>query len=121
MSAFDSAEELGAFFSTDEFAENATLTTGAGEFALTGIPDVLSDVAKPGGIQNSSRSPFLTGAAEFSIQEFQFLTSSASVRSASAKMEDKLTILTGSYAGVYRVKDINHDGAICRLLLNKSR
>lgn len=117
--AVEAHDELMAFFSPAEFGENATVTTGAGSFSLTGIPDVLSDTAAPGGIQNSSRSPFTTGAAEFAIQEPQFLTDAASVEAAGTQLDDTLTILSGDYAGAYRIKDINRDGGLCRLLLNK--
>lgn len=111
--------ELDGFFSPDEFGELATLRTKLGTFDLPGHPDAFAASAKPGGTQNSSRSPFTTGAAEFSVTELQFMCAASKVAGAGAVAEDTLTITTGDYSGDYRIKNINRDGAICRLLLSK--
>lgn len=115
----ESDAELMAFFSPTEFGEEAIIRTAAGDFPVTGHPDVMSDTAKPGGLQNTSRSPFMTGAAEFTVQEFQFLTAASLVLQAQTSLDDTLVIETGNLAGEYRIKDINQDGDICRLLLNQ--
>lgn len=114
----ESNADLMAFFSTDEFAENAIIRTAAGDTPVTGHPDVMSDTDKPGGRKGSTMSPFMSGAAEFTIQEFQFLTQAEIVEAAGTKLDDTLIISTGDQAGTYRIKDINRDGGLCRLLLN---
>lgn len=115
----ESEAELMSFFSPDEFGEEATLRTGTGDHPVTGHPDTMAETAKPGGVQNSSRGAFTTGAADFTVQELQFMTDSGRVAASGAKREDTLIIQAGRYAGQYRIKDIQSDGAVCRLLLNK--
>lgn len=113
--AFDTADELAAFFA--DFAEDAIIHTAAGDFPVTGIPDVLADNMRPGGVSDSNTSPFISARAEFTIQEFQFLTTAE--QAAPASLEDTLEITTGNHVGHYRIKDLNRDGGLCRILLNR--
>lgn len=113
--AFDTADELIAFFS--DFAEDAIIHTAAGDLTITGIPDVVADNVRPGGVSDSNTSPFISARAEFTIQEYQFLTTAE--QAAPASLEDTLEIATGGYVGQYRIKDMNRDGGLCRILLNR--
>ena len=58
------------------------------------------------------------GAADLRVQALQFHTPFSPV--AHAKTEDTLIILSGIFAGEYRIRaPIERDGDQCRLLLNK--
>lgn len=117
--AVESAADLEGFFNPNEFGAEALLITGTGEHPVTGIPDSFAEDDRLGATSNSSRSPFLAGAADFSLTELQFHLSWPSVLGAGAVAEDTLQILTGTYAGLYRVKEVKRDGEQCRLMLNK--
>lgn len=118
--AIESPDELMAFFSADEFAESATILNIAGSHPITGNFDTMADVQRPGGTTNSSRSPFITGAAEFSVYDLQYTTDWWRVQAAQTAQEDVLDVATGSrHAGQYRIKDIQRDGDIVRLMLNR--
>lgn len=117
--AVESAADLAGFFNPNEFAEEATIITGTGSFPVTGIPDSFAEADRLGSTSNSSRSPFLAGAADFSVTELQFHLPWHSVVAAGAVAENSLQIMTGTYAGLYRIKEVKRDGEQCRLMLNK--
>lgn len=116
--AIESDAELMAFFSADEFAEAAVIQNVAGDHPITGNFDTMAEPSTPGGTQNSSRGPFMSGAADFSVTELQFTTDTWRVTDAGTSAEDVLVVATGRYAGQYRIKEIKPDGDICRLMLN---
>lgn len=117
--AVESAADLEGFFNPNEFGAEALLITGAGSFPVAGIPDSFAEEDRLGATSNSSRSPFLAGAADFSVTELQFQLPWHSVLAAGAVAEDSLQITTGTYAGLYRIKEVKRDGEQCRLMLNK--
>lgn len=109
----ESPADLAAFFSSDEFATEAVI---AGVGAVSGIIDAVAESERPGGNSRSGSSTWIVGAADFSVSKLQFTTSWGSV--SRVVPEDELSIAAGAYAGTYRVKDIQRDGEICRLILN---
>lgn len=116
--AVESAADLASFFNPDEFGVEATLRTNAGDVTIIGIPDSEAQTERPGENSRSSASPFLVGAADFRAQHLQFHTPFLPV--AHAKAEDVLIILSGIFAGEYRIRaPIERDGDQCRILLNK--
>ncbi len=117
--AIESPAELMAFFSADEFAESATILNVAGSHPITGNFDTMAEIGRPGSTQNSGRTPFLAGAADFSVSELQFTTDWWRVQAAQTAHEDVLDVPAGPHAGQYRIKDIQRDGDICRLMLNR--
>ena len=117
--AIESDAELMAFFSANEFADEAVIENVAGGHPITGNFDTMAQRAKPGGVQNSSQGPFIGGAAEFAVTELQFTTDTWRVQQAGAKSDDTMVVTTGRHAGQYRIKEIQSDGDICRLLLNE--
>lgn len=117
--AIESPDELMAFFSAGEFAEAATILNVAGSHPITGNFDSAADLQRPGGTTNSSRSAFITGAAEFSVHELQYTTDWWRVQAAQVAQEDVLDVPAGKHAGQYRIKDIQRDGDIVRLMLNR--
>lgn len=110
----ESDDELAAFFSGDEFADQATITGVTGD--VSGIMDTYHDQQRPGGTSNSTMGAFMVGAADMSIQTHQFTT--AWSRVSSVALDSTLTIASGRYAGAYRIKDKQRDGEIVRLMLN---
>lgn len=117
--AVESSDDMMAFFSPEEFGEKAVIHSATVDLEIIGIPDTMAETQRPGDTANSGRSPFLAGAADFTMQELQFTTPFVFVHQAEAAAENTLTILAGIYAGEYRIKDIQRDGEICRLMLNK--
>lgn len=116
--AFDLDDELKVAFSPEEFGEEAIIRTVSREYPLTGTPAAYADIAKPGSAQNSSRGAFSTGAADFSVGILQFTCLTTDATESAVAAEDTLIIKTGRHAGEYRIKDINIDGSVCRLVLN---
>lgn len=117
--AIESAADLEGFFNPNEFGAEALLITGAGEFPVTGIPDSFAEDDRLGSTSKSGRSPFMAGAADFSLTELQFQLPWHHVVAAGVVAENSLQIITGTYAGLYRVKEVKRDGEQCRLMLNK--
>lgn len=117
--AVETAADLEGFFNPSEFGEEALLITGTGSHPVTGIPDSFAEDDRLGSTSKSGRSPFMAGAADFSLTELQFQLPWHSVLSAGAIADDSLQIITGTYAGLYRVKEVKRDGEQCRLMLNK--
>jgi hypothetical protein len=114
----ESDADLAAFFNGDEFADEGVVSTQAGQIPVSGIIDIEADDERPGANSRSSSSPFMAGAADATIHRIQFMTQFAPV--ASVRPEDTLQIPSGKYAGNYRIRDIQRDGEVCRLLLNKA-
>lgn len=108
----ESYEDLALFFDTSDFGTEATINGGT----IVGIIDSAAATDRPGANSRSSASPWIAGAADVSITRLQFATTWHSV--SAVKAEDTLTIAAGAYAGSYRVKDIQRDGELCRLILN---
>jgi hypothetical protein len=109
----ETADELAAFMSPDTFGVFASCE-GA---RFTGLADCYHDHQRPGATSNSTMGAFMVGAADVSIVTHQFTTTWP--LAASVGVEKTLTIESGSLAGDYRIKDIQRDGDIVRLMLNK--
>ena len=109
----ESPADLAAFFSADEFATVAVI---AGVGAVSGIIDSAAESDRPGGNARSGSSTWIVGAADFSVTRLQFTAPWPAV--SGVVPECDLSIAAGPYAGTYRVKDIQRDGEICRLILN---
>lgn len=109
----ESPDDLAGFFDPDEFGDEA-VCDGLG---LTGIASVVHDMQRPGATSNSSMGSFMVGAADMSLSTISFSTPWP--MPATIEVEKTLTISTGKHAGDYRVKDIQRDGDIVRLMLNK--
>jgi PP-loop superfamily ATP-utilizing enzyme len=114
----ESDADLAAFFNGDEFAAEGVVSTQGGDVVVSGIIDTEADNDRPGANARSSSSPFITGAADATIQIIQYLTQFAPL--SQARPDDAISITTGKYAGSYRIRDIQRDGEVCRLLLNKA-
>lgn len=125
----ESDADLLTFFSPDEFGTEAVITSGSGDIPVSGIMDTMADAERPGANSRSGSSPFLVGATDAKIQRLQFTTPFAPI--ASVRAEDRMNIpalrsdgtpnnAAGNYAGDYRIRDIQRDGEVCRLLLNKA-
>lgn len=113
----DFNSDLATFFNPAEFGVLAVIALPDGEADITGTPSTYADTDRPGANQNSGISAFMVGAADFGIQPAQFLTAWQPV--ASAVPDALLTIQDGDYAGRWRVRRIERDGALARLILNK--
>ena len=118
MPPIESDADLAAFFSADECGTAGVVSTQSGSIPVSGIMDTMADNDRPGANARSGSSPFMVGAADATIQRIQFLTPFSPV--ASVRPEDTLTIAAGKYAGTYRIRDIQRDSEVCRLLLNKA-
>jgi len=106
--------DLAAFFSPDEFADLASIDGVAQP--VSGIASTMADQQRAGATSGSSMGSWLVGAADLSIQRLQFTTAWAPA--AAVEVEAGMTIQTGRYAGTYRIKDIQRDGEIVRLVLS---
>jgi len=116
--AVESESDLMGFFDAGEFGTAASIQTRTEVIpSVFGIASTSYDNDRPGANSQSGTSPFLAGAADAGIQRTQFLTPFAPV--STVRPEDTLTISAGEYTGVYRIKDIQRDGALVRLILNK--
>jgi hypothetical protein len=115
--AVESDADLLGFFDPTEFGTEAVIAAVSGPIEFAGIIDSEAGSDRPGSNSRSGSSPFLTGAADAKIQTIQMMTPFAPV--SDARAEDTLTIAAGPYAGAYRIRDIQRDGEVCRLLLNK--
>ena len=109
----ESPDELAAFFSADVFGAFA-ICEG---IRFEGIPDAYHDEQRPGATTNSSMGAFMVGAADMNLSTHQFTTSWP--LAATVGVEKTMTIEGGDYAGNYRIKDIQRDGSVVRLMLNK--
>lgn len=118
MPPIESASDLAAYFSPDEFGVDGVVSTQSGTIPVSGIMDVAADNDRPGANARSGSSPFMVGVADATIHRLQFMTQFAPV--AAVRAEDTLQITAGQYAGNYRIRDIQRDGEVCRLLLNKA-
>ena len=110
--------DLAAFFHPSEFGASATVVLPGGAVDITGTPSTYAEQERPGSNTNSGNNSFLVGVAELRIHVVQFLTPWAAV--ATAKPECLLTIHEGDHAGAWRVRDIQRDGDIARLILNQA-
>jgi hypothetical protein len=117
--ALDLAADLATFFNADEFGVFAVIGLPAGDLQISGVASTLAEHERPGGNSSSSLGAFMVGAADFNLQATHFLTPWAPV--ATARPECLLTISTGNHAGQWRVRDIQRDGDIARLILNEYR
>ena len=113
----ESASDLAAFFDPAEFGAAAVIELPGGPLAIVGNPSTHALRERPGSNTNSSMGSFMLGAADFNLQAVQFMTPWAPI--AGAQSECLLTIEAGEYAGVWRVRDIQRDGSVARLILNK--
>ena len=118
MPPIESDADLAAFFSADEFGTAGVVSTESGQIPVSGIMDTMADNDRPGANSRSNSSPFIVGSADATIQRIQFVTRFSVV--SSVRAEDTLNIPAGAYAGNYRIRDIQRDGEVCRLLLNKA-
>ena len=109
----ESPDELASFFSADEFGAFAVCEG----FRAQGIPDAYHDDQRPGATTNSSMGAFMVGAADMNLSTHQFTTTWP--LPTAWGLEKTLTIEAGEYAGTYRIKDIQRDGSVVRLMLNK--
>lgn len=109
----ESDYDLDAFFQPEEFG----LIALVGGVPVPGVMDTMADDQRPGATANSSMGSFLVGAADATIQKLQFTCRWSLV--ASVAVETSLVIESGEFAGTYRIKDIQRDSQICRLMLNK--
>lgn len=109
----ESSDDLAGFFNPDEFGDEAACE-GSG---LVGIASAYHDQQRPGATSNSSMGSFMVGAADVSITTHKFTTPWP--LPSTVAVEKTITIQTGKLAGEYRIKDIQRDGDIVRLMLNK--
>ncbi len=114
----ESAIDLAAFVSPSEFSELATLHTPSGPVPLAVIPDTFTSVSRPAENSNSSTGPFKAGAADVITQMMQIMTTDPAARMASA--DCTLEILTGDFAGKYRIRAVSRDGDMTRYNLNRT-
>lgn len=110
----ETAADLAAFFNPNEFADLAIIDGVAQP--VGGIMTTAADQQRAGATSGSSMGSWLVGAADLSIQTLQFITPWAPV--SAVQVEATMTIPQGRYAGTYRVKDIQRDGEIVRLVLS---
>ncbi len=113
----ESASDLAAFFNPTEFGDAAVIELPGGPLAIVGTPSTHALRERPGSNTNSSMGAFMLGVADFNLQAVQFMTPWAPI--AGAQNECLLTIAGGEHAGTWRVRDIQRDGAVARLILNK--
>lgn len=109
----ETADELAAFMDPDTFGVFASCDADR----FTGLADCYHDQQRPGATSNSSVGSFMAGVADVSIVTHQFTTTWP--LAASVGVEKTLTIESGPHAGAYRIKDMQRDGEIVRLMLNK--
>ena len=113
----DFSSDLAVFFNPTEFGDEATIALPDCFATVHGTASTYALRERPGSNTNSSMGSFMLGAADFNLQAVQFLTAWGPVAAAQAECE--LTINTGPHAGEWRVRDIQRDGDIARLILNK--
>ena len=118
MPPVETDADLTTFFSADEFGTAGVVSTKSGQINVVGIMDIAADHDRPGANSRSGSSPFVVGSADATIHRIQFVTRFSVV--SSVRAEDTLNIPAGVYAGNYRIRDIQRDGEVCRLLLNKA-
>lgn len=117
--AVESDQDLAAFFSPDEFGANCILRPKAGgaDIPFTGIVSKHHTPARMGSPMTDRISPFAVGAADVNLTACKLLARWDVV--GSAKADDTVIVEDGAWTGVYRVRDPQQDGAVCRLILNK--
>ena len=113
----DLSSDLAAFFNPDEFGVAAVIALPSGDADITGVPSTYAQRERPGSNTNSGISAFMVGAADVNLQSVQFLTAWGPV--SDALPECVLTIDAGNHAGAWRVRSIERDGDVARLLLNQ--
>ena len=109
----ESPDDFAAFMNPDEFGVFASCE--GQRFAV--IFDTFHDQQRPGGTSNSTMGSFMVGAADVSLTVYQATTGWP--LAPGVAVEKTLTIESGPDAGNYRIKDIERDGAMVRLMLNK--
>jgi hypothetical protein len=113
----DLKADLDVFFNPDEFGAQATIALPDCCADISGTPSTYAERDRAGSNTNSGISAFMVGAADIDVQAVQFLTAWHCV--AAAVVECTLTIHQGEFAGDWRVRAIERDGDIARLLLNQ--
>ena len=111
---YDFAADLPTFFNAVEFADAATLPSGA---PITGIASTHAQIEKPGDASGSGYNPFLAGRADMLMQPMQFMT--AWRPEYDGVTEQELVITSGVYAGSWLIRTIERDGDVARMILNK--
>lgn len=109
----ESPDDFAAFTNPEEFGVFASCEGQR----FTGLFDTFHDHQRPGGTSNSTMGSFMVGAADVSITVHQFTTGWPLADSVA--VEKSLVIESGPGAGTYRIKDIQRDGDLVRLMLNK--
>lgn len=116
--AVETDNDLAAFFSPDEFGANCILQPKAGgAITFSGIVSKYHQMTRPGEPAKSSISPFAIGAADMNNKVCQLLARFDII--GAVKPDDTVTVLSGPFAGEYRVRDPQQDGMIIRLQLNR--
>lgn len=110
--------DMAAFFHPSEFGAAAVIALPGGDLDIIGTPSTMAEQERPGSNSGSSNNSFLVGVADVRLHIVQFLTPWAPV--ATAQAECLLTIQEGDHAGTWRVRDIQRDGDIARLILNQA-
>lgn len=110
-------DDLATFFNADEFGDSAVIELPGGvSQPVVGNASTYADSERAGKNSNSSINAFMTGVADINVRRAQFMTAWHLVSGAAP--ECRLTISTGDHAGVWRVREIQRDGDIARLILN---
>jgi len=109
----ESPDDFAAFMNPEDFGVFASCEGQR----FTGIFDTFHDQQRPGGTSNSTMGSFMVGAADMSLTVYQFTTGWP--LAAGVGVEKTLTVEDGSDAGNYRIKDIEREGGMVRLMLNK--
>jgi hypothetical protein len=113
----ETATDLAAFTDPNEFGVSCVLHAAAGDVPFTAIVASHHESSRVGGNNNSSISPFHVGIADMNMSSIRALATWSVV--SMVKPNDRMTVLAGDYAGEYRVRDPQRDGAICRMMINK--
>lgn len=112
----DLKADLAIFFSPADFGDEAVIQLPGGDLPITGNGSVYAERERPGSNTNSGIGAFMVGAADLNLRRAQFMTAWLPV--ATAVPECRLTIPAGDLAGTWRVREIQRDGDIARLILN---
>lgn len=115
----DLKADLATFFNTDEFGVAATVSLLGGSIDITGNASTYAHqkLERPGSNNGSGFGTFIAGATEFNMHGTQFMTAWRTAYD--GLTECPLTIHGGDYAGQWRIRIIERDGDIARMILNK--